>query len=80
MKPDDLASRRDRPTPIPAAKALYRISETMALLSLSRTVVYEQIRGGRLHVVKQGRATRVTAGAIADYVALLERESLGKAA
>lgn len=56
-------------------KALYRISEAMALLSLSRTVIYEQIRTGRLRTVHQGRACRVPASAITDYVALLERES-----
>ncbi len=64
----------------PAGKALYRISEAMATLSLSRTVIYEQIRTGRLRTVKQGRARLVPAGAIAEYVHLLERESEGIAA
>ncbi|WP_426505416.1 helix-turn-helix domain-containing protein [Dactylosporangium sp. McL0621] len=61
-------------------KALYRIAEAMELLSLSRTVIYEQIRAGRLRTVTQGRTRLVPSGAIADYVALLERESLGRAA
>jgi excisionase family DNA binding protein len=58
-----------------AGKALYRIPEAMELLSMSRSVIYEQIRAGRLRTVTEGRARRVPASAIADYVALLERES-----
>ncbi|MGC9670856.1 helix-turn-helix domain-containing protein [Planosporangium sp. 12N6] len=61
-------------------KALYRIPEAMVLLSMSRTVIYEQIKAGRLRVVREGRAVRVSAAAIADYVALLERESMAGAA
>lgn len=62
-------------------KALYRIPEAMELLSLSRTVIYEQIRAGRLRTVTEGRARRVPATAIAEYVALLERETqTGRAA
>lgn len=59
----------------PERKALYRIPEAMALLSLSRSVIYEQIRTGRLRTVRQGRARLVPAAAIADYVALLEHET-----
>ena len=61
-------------------KALYRVSEAMRLLSMSRTVIYEQLRTGRLRSVHQGRARLIPASAIDEYVALLERESLGKAA
>jgi len=42
---------------------------------MSRSVIYEQIRAGRLHTVKQGRRRYVTAAGINDYVALLEREA-----
>jgi excisionase family DNA binding protein len=59
----------------PERKALYRIQEAMALLSLSRTVIYEQIRTGRLRTVRQGRTRLVPATAIADYIALLEHET-----
>jgi len=45
------------------------------MLRLSRSVIYEQIRAGRLRIVKQGRATLVPASAIAEYVALLEQEA-----
>ena len=54
---------------------LYKISDVMCLLRMSRSVIYEQIKAGRLHTVKQGRATFVTASAIGEYIALLERES-----
>jgi excisionase family DNA binding protein len=47
----------------------------MGLLSMSRSVIYEQIRSGRLRSVTQGRMRLIPASAIADYVALLERES-----
>ncbi|WP_281174231.1 helix-turn-helix domain-containing protein [Hamadaea tsunoensis] len=57
------------------AKALYKIPEAMNLLSLSRTVIYEQIRAHRLRTVKVGKSRRVPAGAITDFVALLEREN-----
>jgi excisionase family DNA binding protein len=61
-------------------KALYRVTEAMALLSMSRTVIYEQMRAGRLRSVHQGRARLIPATAIADYVALLEAETMGRAA
>jgi excisionase family DNA binding protein len=70
-------------TPIrtaPESKDLYRIPEAMRRLSLSRSVIYEQIRTGRLRTVKQGRTRLVSASAIADYIALLERETLKGAA
>jgi excisionase family DNA binding protein len=47
----------------------------MALLSLSRSVIYEQIRAGRLRTVHQGRACLIPKSAIQDYVALLEKEA-----
>jgi excisionase family DNA binding protein len=59
----------------PSDKALYRVPEVMILLSLSRTVIYELIRSGRLCTVQQGRVRLIPAAAVAEYVALLERES-----
>jgi excisionase family DNA binding protein len=59
----------------PGDKALYRVPEVMVLLSLSRTVIYELIRSGRLRTVQQGRVRLIPAAAVAEYVALLERES-----
>jgi excisionase family DNA binding protein len=56
-------------------KQLYRVPEAMTVLALSRSVIYELIRSGRLRTVTQGRARLIPATAIADYVALLESEA-----
>jgi len=58
---------------------LYQVTDVMRMLRLSRTVVFELIRSGRLRSVKEGRARRITAAAIRDYIALLEEESEGAA-
>jgi excisionase family DNA binding protein len=57
---------------------LYRVPEAMALLSLSRSVLYEQIRAGRLKSVTQGRTRLIPATALADYVTLLLQEADGQ--
>lgn len=54
---------------------LYRVTDAMRMLRMSRTVIYDQIRTGRLRSVKQGRARLITARAIRDYIALLEKEA-----
>ena len=64
------ATARHAPDPV-----MYKIPEVMAMLRMSRHVVYEQIRRGRLRIVKEGRATFVTAAALRAYVELLEREA-----
>jgi excisionase family DNA binding protein len=66
------ARRAPGPEPV---KALYRIPEAMRLLSLSRSVIYNQIRAGRLRSVKEGNARLIPADAITAYVALLEAEA-----
>ncbi len=58
-----------------ATRRLYRVTDAMAQLSMSRTVIYEQIRSGRLRSVRQGRARLIPAQAIADYIDLLVSES-----
>jgi excisionase family DNA binding protein len=45
------------------------------MLRLGKTVIYELIRSGRLRSVKQGRARRIPAAAIRDYIVLLEEEA-----
>jgi excisionase family DNA binding protein len=70
----------DRAEPSIPAKALYRVTEAMQLLSMSRTTIYEQLRAGRLRSVTQGRTRLIPATAITEYVALLEHESLRRAA
>jgi excisionase family DNA binding protein len=62
---------------MPAASVqLYRVREAMQLLRLSRSAIYRQFKSGRLRYVNQGRTRLISATAIADYVALLEREAL----
>ncbi|WP_252375169.1 helix-turn-helix domain-containing protein, partial [Nonomuraea sp. KC401] len=56
-------------------RRLYRVCEAMHLLSLSRSVIYELIRSGRLRSVTQGRTRLIPASAIEDYIALLEQEA-----
>jgi excisionase family DNA binding protein len=54
---------------------LYRVKDAMRLLRLSRTVIYELMRTGRLRSVQQGRARLITAEAIREYIALLKDEA-----
>ncbi len=61
------------------SKELYRIPEAMRLLSLSRSVIYNQIRVGRLRSVTEGTTRLIPADAIADYIALLKAEAKAKA-
>ena len=63
----------DKPPP---DRELYRVTEAMALLSLSRSVLYEELRSGRLRSVHRGRTRLIPAAAIAEYIALLEREAV----
>ena len=56
-------------------KQLYRVTEAMHILSLSGSTIYELLRNGRLRSVKEGATRYVPAGAITDYVELLEREA-----
>jgi excisionase family DNA binding protein len=68
------ADRTGTGNPEPGKK-LYRVSEAMRLLSLSRSVIYNQLRSGRLRSVKEGSTRLIPADAIAEYVALLEAEA-----
>ena len=47
----------------------------MRVLSLSRSVIYNQLRSGRLRSVKEGSTRLIPADAIAEYVSLLEAEA-----
>jgi excisionase family DNA binding protein len=58
----------------PGAPVLYRVADVTALLSLSRTVVFDLLRTGRLRSVKEGRTRLIPAAAVREYLALLERE------
>lgn len=54
---------------------LFKIPEVMAMLRMSRGALYQEMKTGRLRRVHRGRSVFVSAAAIADYVALLEREA-----
>jgi len=54
---------------------LYDIPDLCRILRLSRSVIYEQIRAGRLRTVKEGRSRRASERAVRDYIALLEKEA-----
>ncbi|WP_245627633.1 helix-turn-helix domain-containing protein [Actinomadura oligospora] len=61
-------------------KQLYKISEVMEILSMSRTVVYERMASGRLRYVMDGTVRRVPAAAITEYVARLEAAAAAQTA
>ncbi|WP_327106800.1 helix-turn-helix domain-containing protein [Nonomuraea glycinis] len=50
---------------------LYRGPDAMLKLRMSRSVIYEQLRSGRLRSVKQGRCRLIPASALREYITLL---------
>ena len=54
---------------------LYRVCQAGEVLSLSRSVVFDLMRMGRLRSVKEGRTRLIPLSALRDYVELLEREA-----
>lgn len=61
--------------PVAPEPRLYDIPDLCRILRLSRSVIYEQIRAGRLRTVKEGRSRRASDKAVRDYINLLEREA-----
>lgn len=53
---------------------LYGVDEAASALRLSRSLIYELIRSGRLRSVKQGRRRLVPVSALEEYVASLESQ------
>lgn len=56
-------------------RLLYTVIEAMEMTSLSRTVIYELIRNGRLASVTQGRRRLIPADALMAYVETLRSEA-----
>ena len=54
---------------------LYKVTDAARILNLSRSVIFEQLRAGRLRSVKQGRTRLIPASALREYVELLISES-----
>jgi excisionase family DNA binding protein len=76
MAPPKLRAQHRPAAADPAlGRQLYKVTDAMVVLSISRSVIYEEIRFGRLRSVKRGRSRLISAAAISDYVALLERET-----
>ena len=61
------------------AKLLYTVPEVVEMTTLSRSVIYELIRTGRLASVQQGRRRLIPADALLAYVRLLSDEAYGTA-
>jgi excisionase family DNA binding protein len=61
--------------PTTPAALLYTVPEVTALLRLSKTQVFEELRRGRIQSVKVGRARRVPAQSLADFITLLIQEA-----
>ncbi|MEV0741550.1 helix-turn-helix domain-containing protein [Streptomyces sp. NPDC050549] len=58
-----------------AEQVLYRPEEAAIVLRIGRSMVYEEIRLGRLQTVRIGRRRLVPPDYIAEYVELLKREA-----
>lgn len=58
---------------------LYKVTDAMRILNVSKWTIYDQIRRGRIHSVSQGRARLIPVSALRDYVELLVRESQNSA-
>ena len=69
------STQRVATNPTTDSPQLYRIPEAMRLLSISRSVFYEQLRAGRLRSVTQGRTWLTPAEAITAYIELLTAEA-----
>jgi excisionase family DNA binding protein len=69
------STQRVATNPTTDSPRLYRIPEAMRLLSISRSVLYEQLRAGRLRSVTQGRTRLIPAEAITAYIELLTAEA-----
>lgn len=63
---------------VPGSQLLFRVSEAREMLSLGRNEMYKELRFGRIRSVGQGRARRIPAAALLEYVDLLEREEAQK--
>lgn len=66
------------PAIVPGSQLLFRVSEAMEILSLGRNEMYKELRSERIRSVGEGRARRITASALLDYIDLLEHEAAKK--
>ncbi|MFF7359937.1 excisionase family DNA-binding protein [Streptomyces sp. NPDC008125] len=57
------------------APRLLAVEEAAVVLSLGRSMTFEEIRRGRLRTVRSGRRRLVPTEYIEEYIELLKRES-----
>ena len=53
-------------------RLLYRVQDAAQALSLSRSVIFELLRSGRLRSVHEGRTRLIPYEALVEYIASLE--------
>ena len=58
-------------------KLLYKMPEAAAVLNLGLTKTYELVNSGSLRTVRVGRAVRVPADALTEFVETLQRSVTG---
>ena len=58
-----------------APRLAYGVLEFFRLIGIGKTKGYEEIRNGRLHVVKCGRRTLVTQKSAEEFIARLEQKA-----
>ena len=68
------------PLMVPKEPMLLTLKETAMVLRLGRSKLYELMAAGRLRSVKIGGSRRISATALAEFVAALEAEQQGDAA
>lgn len=56
-------------------KMAFTVKEAGAMLSLSRSSMYELIHAGKIETVKIGRARRITKGQLETFLSELVREA-----
>jgi hypothetical protein len=62
-------------SPVGETPLAHRLLPFLDSVGIGKTKGYEEIRSGRLRVVKCGRRTLVTHKAALEYIALLEHEA-----
>ena len=55
-----VAAEVERPKPVPAERLAYSVDEAAQLTGLSRDLLYDQMRRGKLTYVKVGRRRLIT--------------------
>lgn len=63
---------RDKPEVV---AVVYRVEEAAQALRLSRSIIYELIRSGRLRTVKQGSRRLVPVAALQEYLDALPTDA-----